>query len=85
MSDQKELNEHQYVEIAAQLAIVAQPIPVEIQRSIVDSMELFILGLGEDDRVKVQDKVFARVRVLAEVHADTLSRQFRGARNASTD
>jgi hypothetical protein len=81
----KQLNEGQYVEIAAHLALLQNEIPISIQTSIVDSMEIFAIGLGETDRVRVQDQIFSRVRILANVHADTISRQFRGARNATVD
>ena len=81
----KELSEAQYVEIAAHFAILQNTIPIGVQSSIIDSMELYAVTLGQEDRVRLQDKIFARVNQLANVHADTISRQFRGARNAPSD
>ena len=79
----KELNRHQFVEIMANIHVVQEALPASISDNVREAVERFMEGKTKAETDKLDDAIMARVTELANVHLQTASRQFRGARNVS--
>jgi hypothetical protein len=81
----KKLNEYQFIEIMANVHVVQQALPTAVSDGIQDAVDRFTKDLPKSELDRLDDAIMARVTELANIHLQTASRQFRGARNVSDD
>jgi hypothetical protein len=81
----KKLNEHQFIEIMANVHVVQQPLPTAVGANLQEAVDRFLENQPKSELDRLDDAIMARVTELAKVHLATATRQFRGARNVSDD
>lgn len=78
----KKLNDHQFVEMMANIHLVIDAMDTALGPNIADAIEAFLKDKTKGELDHLHSEVLLRTRELAEVHLRTAQRQFRGARNA---